>query len=951
MRYFPAHAATSGSVPFTLHGSKPLRTAMSVAVAGIIGLVPAVMIAAPASAVSTVLSIASATATEGADVTFTLTYTGTAAASYTITTTSTASASATDYTPTPNPTVVSFPAGPGPQTASVTVATADDTLDETDETFGLNAQNTLTQGDNAQAVGTIVDNDVTPSYTLTATPSTVTEAAGARSTITATLSAASGQDVAISLNTQNGTAVQPRDYTPLVNQPILIPAGSRTGTADVFINNDGVRDDLTTETFTVDSVANNVSNPANTVTVSITDAQSDPVITLTGGGSVAEGASATYTVNIAPQSDRAVTVNWNATAATPVAGRGSATPGADFAYPSSRTVTIPAGQSAATFSIAATADNIDELAEDFAVELTNPVNATLGSPVRMNTTITDNAADTAPAVTIAPTSVVEGDTGRNARTFTATLNAPSGRDVTVNYTANTDGQAPGLGYAAAVRDFTVKSGTLTFPAGTTTQTFTVEIAGDTIDEGNGETFAIRLSDVDGSATLGTGTTIITITDDDSAPSISFADKTVEEGDDGSAVLLPLILNGSSDRPLTFDVTVSPSAGTADEDGTAIGENDYDLLTETITIPAESTIPGYVVVLVNGDYVFEQDETANFTVTAATGSAAFVTNPDTLSAQLTIENDDLAPDLEINDVTGEEGTTVPVTGRVTGISATATTVNVVFAGGSSNGSVAANADDFTNPGVTQIVIPAGTTPGSDIPVASLVLVADDLAEGAETIRVTGFGLSNEGTVTEGVITIAASDGGTDPTDPTDPTNPNDPESITVIGPYRTLKGSFDLTGLTEPFTNLQLFSAPYTGEDDSWVAEDVTQSSSTGAFIFNPSLTNTGRRYEVRAGETVSNEAAVRLSQAPTLAGTSSGRGIAALRAANGVPKSPFIIQRANGRTWNSLFTGTLQSTGTYYKALSGQPSGQTFSYRVYVYGNSFTGVDGAYSAPRSVRIR
>jgi len=72
-------------------------------------------------------------------------------------------------------------------------------------------------------------------------------------------------------------------------------------------------------------------------------------------------------------------------------------------------------------------------------------------------------------------------------TYTVTLSAASGLPVTVSYnTAN--------GTAIAGSDYTaVVGGSVTIPAGSTTNTFTVTTTDDTLDENNGETFTVTLS--------------------------------------------------------------------------------------------------------------------------------------------------------------------------------------------------------------------------------------------------------------------------------------------------------------------------------------------------------------------------------------------------------------------------------------------------------------------------
>jgi len=71
------------------------------------------------------------------------------------------------------------------------------------------------------------------------------------------------------------------------------------------------------------------------------------------------------------------------------------------------------------------------------------------------------------------------------------------------------------------RDYVAKSGTLTFPANSTTpQTITIVVNGDNIDEMN-ETFTVNFSNPV-HATIANGTGTGTINDDDNPPTVAFS---------------------------------------------------------------------------------------------------------------------------------------------------------------------------------------------------------------------------------------------------------------------------------------------------------------------------------------------------------------------------------------------------------------------------------------------
>lgn len=971
MRYHSNHAASSDSVPFMLRGPKSLKRALSAAVATAIGLTPALMFASPASAVSPDPTLAisnpanttGAAVTEGNSVTFTVTPSATGTYTFSIGASSTASAS--DYTAlTSGQTSLSLVSGT-PQT--ITVQTTDDSLYEgaTPETLVLRGTNS-NGTDYTESTAYINDNDSPPAYTLTAAPNPVTEAVGATATITATLSAASGVATSIALSTANGTAVSGTapngDYTALSGAVINIPAGQTTGTQTVAITNDGIKDTASPETFTVNGVGTNVAVANQSVQVGIVDAQTTPTVTLSAGSTqAAEGSPFTYTVTASGKSELPITVNWDAAAATTLpANTNAATPGTDFPYPASRTVTIPANTLSQTFTITPTPDGLNELNEDFTVSINAPVNATLGATTTVTSEITNNPSETAPTVAITPTTVTEGDSGTSTKTFTATLSHASGRAVSVNWATVSGTATGGLDYKTA-------NGTLTFPAGTTTQTFTVDVIGDTTDEGAGETFTITTVALPTDTTpsiVTSGPATITITDDDAAPTYTIGSLSVKEGDAATPLLLPVKLSNASNTAITFTVAVpgshTPSASADNSTSITPGLDDYQVLNTSVVIPAGLTT-GYVAVLDNGDTVFEADETAYIDITTA---SAFVTAPTIVpvEATLTLTNDDKAPNLEINSITGNEGDTVHVTGKVTGVAQGAMWVSTSFAGATVSGSKAADASDFTNPGSTVVNIPGGTLDGSNIPVTDVVLTDDTVNEPAETILVTGMGLANPvsgtpaaATVTSGVITIAASDGGTTgPTTP--PTGPTDPSGSLTLAADKTIvqgAGSVNLHGNTTAGASVQLWAKPVGNATLVKFGDPVT-ADSDGDYSFNAPLTKNGIIFATTVGDMTSDTVTVWLQELPTVAGGSTAKGKISLTVTTGNPAisgSTVTIQQANADgSWSTVASGTTNSAGKWTKTWTGLKSGSSMTFRAWAAGKGPIGLLSGNSATKVVKV-
>lgn len=207
-----------------------------------------------------------------------------------------------------------------------------------------------------------------------------------------------------------------------------------------------------------------------------------------------DAGTATITVELSEASSVDVTVTY-------ATGTGTATANADYT-PSGGPVTIPAGQTSATFDVTILEDDIDEPNETVNLSLSNPVNATLGTPNTAVLNILDN--DDPPTVQFDMADyTVDEDAG--SATITVELSGPSGRSVAVDY-------ATSNGTATAGSDYVATNGTLEFAAGETSKTFTVNIINDNFAEAD-ETVILTLSEPD-EVMLGTpNPATLTIVDD------------------------------------------------------------------------------------------------------------------------------------------------------------------------------------------------------------------------------------------------------------------------------------------------------------------------------------------------------------------------------------------------------------------------------------------------------
>ncbi len=277
--------------------------------------------------------------------------------------------------------------------------------------------------------------------------------------------------------------------------------------------------------------------PAGNVIISIKDDESPPEISLSTASATLDedDGSKSLTVRLSSKSTVPATVQFTT-------ADGSAKSGTDYKQ-AAGTLTFAAGEREKTIEVSAKDDKVDEPNETFEVRLSNPSNASLGSPSKATITIADN--DDPPTVSLSSSKTV--DEGSGAVSLTVSLSGKSGKKAKVDYaTANVT--------AASGSDYTSASGTLTFEAGQTSKTISIAIAEDSIDEPD-ETFTVSLSNPS-NVTLGSSSkTTVTIEDNDKAPtpSLSLSSSTIEEGD---STEVKAHLSHPSSEPTTVTVSAS-----------------------------------------------------------------------------------------------------------------------------------------------------------------------------------------------------------------------------------------------------------------------------------------------------------------------------------------------------------------------------------------------------------
>ena len=538
-----------------------------------------------------------------------------------------------------------------PQTRSVTISAGDtsaaivikvkgDTADEDNETvevtLGTLTNATLSSDQGAgTASGTITDDDATPTATLTLTPTSVKESSSTASetvsTVTASLSAATWEDVTVTVSVANGSPV-----TVSTNKVLTIAKGRTASTGTVTLTAVDNAVDAADASVTVSGTASgaSVANP-QAVTLTITDDDgrgitvSETKLTLAeadnAGTSGTEEHKATYTVALDTQPTGTVTVT-------------VASGDEKVARVSPATLTFTAQSYAAqTVTVTAVADALDNANGKRTTTITHTVSApgtdyASVSAASVDIEVTDDDVASTGAITLVanPDTLAESASATTV-TVTATLPGSVARDtdtvIAVTVGDSADAATEGTDYGT-VEDFT-----LTVAAGslTGTKTFSLDPTQDTLDEGTGETLTVTGTTAVSGLTVGSDE--ITLTDDDDAPELSVDAPSVTEGADGSTATLTftVTLNAASGREVTVAYADRGS-------GTATSGTDYTAITSgTLTFAAGETSKT-VAVTVTGDNLDEGNETVVLRLSSASNATLSGGNA-TLDATGTITDDD------------------------------------------------------------------------------------------------------------------------------------------------------------------------------------------------------------------------------------------------------------------------------------------------------------------------
>jgi uncharacterized membrane protein len=603
--------------------------------------------------------------------------------------------------------------------ATITVSITNDSVTESNETFGLLVQRNSSDPATtflAKSTFTIADDDAaaTTTYSISPGSTTVNENAGTV-TFTVTRSGATpAETLFVSTSTGEGFANN-GDYTGKLNEQLAFTSGQTSKTVTVSITNDSVAE--SNETFGL-LVQRNSSDPATTFLAKSTFTIADDDTAATTTYSISPGST---TVN-----ENAGTVTFTVTrsGATPAetlfvstsTGEGSANNG-DYTGKLNEQLAFTSGQTSKTVTVSITNDSVAESNETFGLLVqrnsSDPATTFLA---KSTFTIADDDTGSATTYSISPGSTTVNENAGTV-TFTVTRSGATPAETLFVSTSTGEGFANNGDYTGKLNE------QLAFTSGQTSKTVTVSITNDSVAESN-ETFGLLVQrNSSDPATVFLAKSTFTIADDETAATIySVSPSPNPVNENAGTETFTVTRSGATPAETLFVSTLQGSSN-----GYDTNSSDYNgLVNQQVSFAANQTSAQVTISVINNSTP-EADESFGFIVqrNASDPVATFLAK-----TNWTIHDDDTAgtsysvsasPN-PLNENTGTATFTITRSGS----SLQAETVFASTLQGASNG-YAANSNDYNGLVNQQVSFAANQTSAQ----VTVSITNDAIAESDDT----------------------------------------------------------------------------------------------------------------------------------------------------------------------------------------------------------------------------
>jgi len=537
-------------------------------------------------------------------------------------------------------------AGTHTGTAVFTLTPTDDSEDEINETITVGSTNELVTN---SATIVLVDDDDTPSISLSAAPSSVREDDGPTEiTVTATVDGTTtfGTPEILPINVKGSNVSTAVDFLPVADFNLTVGAGSSAGTATFILTPENDIEDEVDELVTIASTSPLTTDHA-TITLIDDDDASQVVLSVTpetiyeDRGTQPVSITGTLASNRAFSTDRIVTLSIS----------GSADPNAvDFEPVADIDLVFQAGLLTATAMFDLVPVDDLEFESDATITVSS-TDAIVSAPVFV--ALVNDDAEPEGVVLEASPSIIRENVGPTKVTVTANVQGGTqySTDQNIVLAITDDGDPATVGYTS------IGEITLTIPAGTSSRNVEFDITPENNDvhQPNG------IVTINSSSPLVLSTTNITLENDDAPPTgiaLSVQPTSISEAAGATPVNVTATVQGGTTYLTEQTITVTASGSGQ------IYAVDFDAIPDfAITIPARSKSAGTIIELVpENDQEDEQNEIVTF---SSTNSLV------TQEGRVTIVDDDQAPTgitIALNpDVVAESAgpTEITVTLNVTG----------------------------------------------------------------------------------------------------------------------------------------------------------------------------------------------------------------------------------------------------------------------------------------------
>ena len=379
-------------------------------------------------------------------------------------------------------------------------------------------------------------------------------------TFTVSMYSATTTDVIVDVETIANTA-DATDYTPLTTT-VTIPAGQLSSNQlTIPTNNDS--DIEENESFIIEAsvTSNNIENTIVSKSITLWDNDTMPTINTLSIANIVEGQSETNSLYLSNYYSSDVIIDFSTLPGT--------ADNSDY-IPTSSSITIPAGERHASYSLITLQDNLAETDETYTVNATVTSGNTINNTIDVEVTILDD--DTIPTFSTIAQNRVEGYTSNIYVSLDRVFNS----DVVIQVETS-DGTADNSDYSGILQ-------TKTIEAGDDEVVFQIPILDDDIDEPQ-ETISYLVTVVSGNTTNTLESGLINIIDNDGLPDFylepiynpnfpEYASNLVAE--EGYELKFRVRLTHPS--PVDTEIEITTTNGTADD-------SDYTASVITTTISA------------------------------------------------------------------------------------------------------------------------------------------------------------------------------------------------------------------------------------------------------------------------------------------------------------------------------------------------------------------------------